>query len=115
MSYYISKTSICLNDFNSNVSVFQDGMENINNDNKYKTGYHTVLHLSNVTEEDAGEYVCSVENTVGITFGDPVKIDVVCKNYFRNIKSHPFDINLLQKLSCLLTYFRPAVLCRRNN
>lgn len=79
-----------------NVSVFQDHKENVNNDNKYKNSYHPVLNLYNVTEEDAGEYVCSVENTVGKTFGDPVEIDVVCKNQFKNNKPHSFVINILQ-------------------
>lgn len=64
-------------------SVFQDLNEN--DDNKYKNDHHPVLNLYNVTEEDAGDYVCSVENTVGITFSASVKINVVCKNYFKNI------------------------------
>lgn len=71
-------------------SVFQDLKEN--DDNKYKNSHHPVLNLYNVTEEDAGEYVCSVENTVGITFSASVKINVVCKNYFKNNEPHPFDI-----------------------
>lgn len=80
-----------------NASLFQDRNGNTNNGNKYKNGYHPVLNLHNVTEEDAGEYVCSVENTVGKNFGDLVKIDVVCKKYFKN-KLHPFVINLQQNL-----------------
>lgn len=63
-----------------NINVFQDRKENVNNDIEYKNSYHPVLNLYNVTEEDAGEYVCSVENTVGKTFGEQVIIDVVCKN-----------------------------------
>ncbi|XP_026329111.1 uncharacterized protein LOC113237068 [Hyposmocoma kahamanoa] len=58
-----------------------DHEENVNNNNKNKNGYHPVLNLYNVTEEDAGEYVCSVENVVGKTFGDPVTIDVVYRPY----------------------------------
>lgn len=94
--------------------MFQDHKENVNNNDKNKNGYQPVLNLYNVTEEDAGEYVCSVENVVGKTFGDPVTIDVVCKHYFYN-KPHSIDINLLQKLSHLLMVFRPAILYRRNN
>lgn len=63
------------------VLILQDDLVNQKYDHE-ESSIKPTLELTEITEAEAGEYVCAATNNEGSAYSDPIVIDVTCKTSY---------------------------------